>query len=379
MNKRLIYMDNAATTKPYKEVVDVVVRYMKDNWGNPGGNYDIGNVAKDAVQLSRSKIASILNANSRDIYFTSGGSEADNTAIKGVCERYKGGHIITTAMEHKAVLKSCKWAEELGFDVTYLEPDERGYITAQQVEDAIRRDTILVSVMMVNNEIGTVYPIKEIGQICAKHDILFHVDAVQAFGHMPIDVRDLNINMLSASAHKFHGPKGVGFLYCDTALPSLIDGGGQERGMRAGTENVPGIVGMALAAELSYTRLKDKMTRMRDLRDYMISRILTEIPGAALNGTLVNRAANNVNVRFLNVSGEALLVLLDMNGVCASTGSACNSKDNKPSHVLTAIGLSSEEAGSSIRFTLSEFTEQRDVDLAVDVLKSSVEQLRSIK
>lgn len=378
MSKRIIYMDNAATTRPYDEVTDVVVTYMRDNFGNPGGNYAMGGVAKDAVRLSRHLIANILGAKDKDIYFTAGGSEADNLAIKGVCEKFKTGHIVTTAVEHKAVLKACAWAEEHGFKVTYLDPDERGYITPQQVENALRDDTILVSCMMVNNEVGTVYPIAEIGKICRKHKVLFHVDAVQAFGHMPIDVKEMKIDMLSASGHKFHGPKGVGFLYSNTTLPPLISGGSQERGMRAGTENVPGIVGMGLAAKMSYDNLEDKMIYVADLRDHMIDRILREIPGSRLNGTLLNRCANNVNIRLDKISGEALLVMLDLNGICASTGSACNSADGKPSHVLTAMGLTDVEAKGSLRFTLDEFTTIDDVNECVDMLKMCVEQLRGI-
>lgn len=383
MEKKIIYMDNAATTKPYKEVVDAVTKYLTDNYGNPGGNYTLGRTAKDAVRLARTLIASILNAKDKEIYFTSGGTEADNLAIRSVCERFKQGHIVTTAVEHKAVLKACRWADEHGFTVTYLDPDERGMITPQQVENALRDDTVLVSVMMVNNEVGTVYPIKEIGEICHKHKVIFHTDAVQAFGHIPIDVKAMRINMLSASGHKFHGPKGVGFLYSNVPLIPQIDGGGQERGIRSGTENVPGIVGMGVAAKISYKDIKDKMLALTDVRDYMIEKILREIPGSSLNGSLVARCPNNINVRFDGVSSEALLVLLDLNGICASAGSACNSKDGKPSHVLTAIGLTSEEAGNSIRFSLglNDSPEKRfeDVDYVVDMLKKSVDQMRFVK
>ena len=379
MMRRMIYLDNAATTKPYQEAVDAALTYMVENWGNPSGAYEFGQAAKSAVWKARCDIASHLNCEPEEIYFTSGGSESDTWAIRSI-KKLSCGHIITTAVEHKAVLNALHSLEKEGFSTTYLQPDERGFVTARQVEEAIRPDTVLVTVMMVNNELGTMMPIKAIGQVCEKHGILFHTDAVQGFGHMGIDVKDMGISMLSASGHKFHGLKGCGFLYVrnHVIMPSLIYGGGQESGHRAGTENVPGIVAMGVAANLSYNNLEFKTNNMAALRDHMIERILNEIRGSNLNGSLVVRSANNVNVRFDGIRGDQLVILLDMNGVCCSTGSACNNGEPLPSHVLTAIGLTPEEANSSVRFTLTEDTTMEDIDLTVDYLKNCVDQLRMI-
>lgn len=379
MSKRMIYLDNAATTKPLPEVVEVVNEFLEDQWGNPGGAYGFGEIAKGILGDCRKTIADTLWTSPDCIYFTSGGSESDNLAIKSVAEEYgPGSHIITSQIEHKAVLNTCKWLESRGYKVTYLPPDERGIISPQQVEDAIRDNTILVSIMMVNNEIGTIEPIKEIGYVCEHHGILFHVDAVQAYSHMKIDVGVMKIDMLSASAHKFHGPKGVGFLYSRVPLHSLIHGGSQEGGVRAGTENMPGIVGMAVAAELAHQRMEENMSTQISLRDRFIENILNSIDNATLNGSLVCRAPNNVNFSFKGINGETALVLLDMRGICASTGSACNSSDGKPSHVLKAIGKTDEEARSSLRFTLSEFTTVDEIDEASSILKETIEQLRSL-
>lgn len=377
-DKRFVYMDSAATTEVYPEVTAKILPLYLDDFGNPGGAYGLGERAKSLVKEARTTIAKSVSASESEIIFTSGGSESDNLAIRGLADVSKSGHIITTSIEHKAVLNTCRYLEHCGFNVTYLEPDERGYIQPQQVEEAIRPDTILVSVMMANNEIGTVQPIKEIAKIAHDNDVLMHTDAVQAYGHMPIDVKELGVDMLSASGHKFHAPKGTGFLYKRkgvTIFP-LIWGGGQEFNLRGGTENVPGIVGMAEAARMTHEHLPERMEYLKGMRDHMIERILCEIKGVKLNGSLINRSVNNVNVSIDKISGESLLVLLDMNGVCASTGSACNSSDGKPSHVLKAIGLTDAEAKGSIRFTLDDEVTIEDVDYVVDALKECVFQLR---
>lgn len=377
-DKRFVYMDSAATTEVYPEVTAKILPLYLDDFGNPGGAYGLGERAKSLVKEARTTIAKSVSASESEIIFTSGGSESDNLAIRGLADVLKSGHIITTSIEHKAVLNTCRYLEHCGFNVTYLEPDERGYIKPQQVEEAIRPDTILVSVMMVNNEIGTVQPIKEIAKIAHDNDVLMHTDAVQAYGHMPINVKDLGVDMLSVSGHKFHAPKGTGFLYKRkgvTIFP-LIWGGGQENNLRGGTENVPGIVGMAEAARMAHEHLPERMEYLKGMRDHMIERIVCEIKGVKLNGSLINRSSNNINVSIDKISGESLLVLLDMNGVCASTGSACNSSDGKPSHVLKAIGLTDAEAKSSIRFTLDDEVTIEDVDYVVDTLKECVLQLR---
>lgn len=361
--RNIIYLDNAATTKPYDEVVDAVSQYITDAYGNPGGYYSLGDEAKNAVKKARVQIASTINAVPHEICFTSGGSESDNLAIKGLGLK-PGDHVVTTAVEHKAVLNACAELEKSGVDVTYVYPDERGFVSVDSIEKSLRDNTKLVSVMMVNNEIGTVMPIKEIGELCRSKGIVFHVDAVQAYGHMPIDVRKMSIDLMSASGHKFHALKGCGFLYVREGiiLEPIINGGGQERGLRAGTENVPGIVSMGVASEIAHRNMHDRNDYLIGLRDRMIERILNEIPGSELNGSLVSRCANNVNVRFKGVSGESLIVLLDCNGICASTGSACNSSDGNPSHVLSAIGLTPDQARGSLRFTLSEFNTYEEVD-----------------
>lgn len=377
--KRIIYFDNAATTRPYTEAIDAATPYMRDMFYNPGGTYEGGEAAHQAVEDTRRVIAETIGAEPEEIIFTSGGSESDNLAIKGVMMRYfPRGHIITTAVEHKAVLNACKHLEKMGFAVTYLQPDSRGVITAKQVADAIRPDTRLVSVMAANNEIGTMYPIDEIGEICDSNNIFFHVDAVQLYGHVPINVKEAKIDLLSASGHKFHGLKGCGFLYKtkDLELVSQIDGGSQEFGERAGTENVPAIVAMGVAAKMSHDNIRDKADYVLSLRDYMIESILREIPGSFLNGTLLRRLPGNVNMGFNDVPGEVALRLLDANGICASTGSACNSGNGLPSHVLTAIGLTEKEANSCLRFTLNEENTMEEINLVIDTLKRVIEQIR---
>ena len=375
-----IYLDNAATTPVLPEVLDAMLPYFCEEFGNPGGSYSLGETAKTAVRNARNLIAKTIGAEPSEIYFTSGGSEGDNMAIRWV--PYMGSaNVITTAVEHKAVLNTCDRIDGGGITVTYLQPDERGYISPQQVESVISDGTILVSVMMVNNEIGTVMPIKEIAEVCHKHNVILHTDAVQAYGHMPIDVNNIGVDIMSVSGHKFHAPKGTGFVYIRKGIriQPLIFGGGQESGMRSGTENVPGIVGMAKAAEIAHDKMDAKYEYVLGLRDHMIERIISEIPGAVLNGSLLMRCPNNVNVCIDGVSGEALLVLLDMRGVSASTGSACNSADGRPSHVLKAIGLTDDQARSSLRFTLDDSLGIDDIDYAVDVLKDCVGQLRILE
>ena len=380
--KREVYLDNAATTKPYREVVDAVTNCVENLWGNPSSMYQIGDDARNAVTDARSKIAATLGCLPSEIRFTSGGTESDNWVIKGIADGYltHGKHIITTAIEHKAILKSCRQLEKRGFEIDYIEPDERGYINPEDVRKLIRDDTILVSVIMANNEIGTTQPIKEIGSICHERGVLFHTDAVQAYGHIKINVDEMNIDMLSASGHKFHGPKGIGFLYVRNGIRLMpyINGGGQESGTRAGTENVPGIVGMGIAAQIADMGLTIHSTDMylQGLRDYFIEKVIGEIPKVHLNGSLVNRLPNNINFTFYGVAAQSAVTLLSEMGVYCSAGSACNNGDPTPSHVLTAIGVTPDDAQSSLRFTLSEDTTQDDVDYAVNMIKLVVDMLR---
>ena len=331
---------------------------------------------------ARDIIAGALNAKAAEIYFTGGGSEADNWAIKATAEAYKnkGKHIITSAIEHHAVLHTCGWLERHGYEVTYLPVDENGTVSPEKVEEAIRPDTILISIMFANNEIGTIEPIKEIGEIAKKHDVLFHTDAVQAFGHVPIDVQEMHIDMLSASGHKFHGPKGIGFMYMRNGLKlgSFIHGGAQERSRRAGTHNVPGIVGMGEATRIAMEQLEANAAKETEVRDYLIARVEKEIPYIKVNGHRENRLPNNINICFRFIEGESLLIMLDQKGICASSGSACTSGSLDPSHVLLAIGLPHEIAHGSLRLTISEDTTKEDADFVVDNLKSIVERLRSM-
>ena len=381
MEKREVYLDNAATTEMYPEVIEAMTLCLKNNYGNPSSLYRLGDTSRNMMNEARDKIASTLGASQSEIYFTSGGSESDNWVIKGVAQKLQanGRHIITTTIEHKAILKSCQWLERQGFEVDYVEPDERGYIMPEEIEKLIRDDTILVSVMTANNEIGTIQPIAEIGKICEEKGVLFHTDAVQAYGHIKMNVDDLHVNFLSASGHKFHGPKGVGFLYIRNGitLPSFIHGGGQERGTRAGTENVPGIVGMGLAAQLSDQMICNGSSMyVGSLRDHFIERIINEISGVKLNGSLLNRLPNNINFTFDNVGAQSAVMLLAEMGIYCSAGSACNNGDPSPSHVLTAIGLTKDQAQSSLRFTLSENTTKEDIDYAVEMIKTVLELLR---
>ena len=379
---KLIYLDNAATTKTAPEVLEAMLPYFTEQYGNPSAIYSFASHNKDVVAEQRERIANALGAKSNEIYFTAGGSESDNWALKATAEAYqnKGKHIITTKIEHHAILHTAAYLEERGFEVTYLDVDEYGKVNPADVEAAIRPDTILISVMYANNEIGTIEPIKEIGEIAHKHGILFHTDAVQAFGQVPINVDECHIDMLSASGHKFNGPKGIGFLYIrkGVKIRSFVHGGAQERKRRAGTENVPGIVGYGLAAERANKSMKERTAKEIEIRDHMINRILTEIPYVRLNGDKVKRLPNNVNVSIQFIEGESLLLMLDNFGICASSGSACTSGSLDPSHVLLAIGLPHEIAHGSLRMTLSEETTMEDVDFVVDKLKDITANLRSM-
>ena len=378
----MIYLDNAATTKTAPEVLEAMLPYFTEHYGNPSAMYSPGTAGKKAVNGARRTIAAAIGARQEEIYFTSGGSEADNWAVKAAAESRsaKGRHIITTKIEHHAVLHTCQSLEKRGFEVTYLDVDEEGMVRLQDLRDAVRPDTILITIMAANNEIGTIEPIAEIGELARERGILFHTDAVQVFGQLPVNVEELKVDLLSASAHKLNGPKGVGMLYVRTGvkLPPFIHGGAQERGMRAGTENVPGIVGFGAAVERALRIMKEKEARERELRDYLIGRIETEIPYCRLNGHREKRLPGNVNVSFLFVEGESLLIMLDLKGICASSGSACTSGSLDPSHVLLAIGLKHEEAHGSIRFTLSEENTREELDIVVEELKRSVERMREM-
>lgn len=378
----MIYLDNAATTKTAPEVVEAMLPYFTENFGNPSTIYSLGAAGKKAVNQVRSIIAEGIGAKLKEIYFTAGGSESDNWALKATAEAYafKGRHIITTQIEHHAILHTCQYLEKQGVEVTYLDVDEYGLVSPEALEAAIRPDTILISIMFANNEIGTIEPIKELGAIAKAHGVLFHTDAVQAFGQVPIDVNEMNIDMLSASGHKLNGPKGIGFLYIRTGLKlrSFIHGGAQERSRRAGTENVPGIVGLGTAAERAFRMMDEKVHKELTLRDYLITKIEKEIPYCRLNGHRTSRLPNNVNFSFQFIEGESVLIMLDMKGICASSGSACTSGSLDPSHVLLAIGMKHEEAHGSVRMTLSEENTIEEMDFVVDSLKGIVDRLRSM-
>lgn len=379
---RFVYLDNAATTSTKKEVVDAMYPFFTESFGNPSSVYDFAAKNKKAVNDSRQTIADALHADVRDIYFTAGGSESDNWALIATAEAYenKGKHIITTKIEHHAILHTCDYLESRGFEITYIDVDENGILKLDELKKAIRPDTILISVMFANNEIGTIQPIKEIGEIAKEHDILFHTDAVQAFGQIPINVDELHIDMLSASGHKLHGPKGIGFLYIRKGLKlrSFIHGGAQERKRRAGTENVPGIVGLGKAVSIAVETMDERIKHETEVRDYMIEKIKKTIPYCRLNGDRTKRLPNNINFSFQFVEGESLLIMLDMEGICASSGSACTSGSLDPSHVLLAIGLPHEIAHGSLRMTLSEETTIEDADYVIDKLQGIVAKLRSM-
>lgn len=381
MNKT-IYMDNAATTRVLPEVFEEMKLYFLEQYGNPSSVYSFVNDAKKAVDQARVTISDFINAKPQEIYFTGGGSESDNWALKATAEAYanKGKHIITSKIEHHAILHTCEYLERRGFEVTYLDVDENGIVDLEQLKASIRPDTILISIMTANNEIGTIEPIKEIGAIAKEHGILFHTDAVQAYGHIAIDVDEAHIDMLSVSGHKFNGPKGIGFLYIRTGVKigSFIHGGAQERKRRAGTLNVPGIVGIKKATEIARDTLKERSEYETKLRDYAIDRILNEIPFTRLNGDRKKRLPNNMNFCFRFIEGESMLILLDQKGVCASSGSACTSGSLDPSHVLLAIGLPHEIAHGSIRLTISEENTKEEIDFVIDNLKQIIERLRAM-
>ena len=377
---KIIYLDNAATTRTAPKAVEAMLPYFSEKYGNPSTIYLLGSDSKKAIMDTREAIAKSLNADSQEIYFTAGGTESDNWALTATAEAYsdKGKHIITSAIEHHAVLHTCQYLEKRGFEVTYVGVDENGIIRLDELKKAIRPDTILISVMFANNEIGTIQPIAEIGEIAKEKGILFHTDAVQAYGHIPIDVEKCGIHMLSASGHKLNGPKGIGFLYIKKGVKirSFVHGGGQERSRRAGTENVPGIVGLGAAAELAFDRMEERVGKQKELRDYLIERIEKEIPYCRLNGDRERRLPNNVNFSFQFIEGESMLIMLDMKGICASSGSACTSGSLDPSHVLLAIGLPHEIAHGSLRLTLSEENTKEEMDYVVDSLKEIIEKLR---
>lgn len=379
---KIIYLDNAATTKTAPEVVEAMLPYFTENYGNASSIYRLGAESKKAITKSRDVIAKSLKANPSEIYFTAGGSESDNWALIAAAEAYenKGKHIITSVIEHHAVLHTCQYLEKRGYEITYIDVDENGVLKMDELKKAIRPDTILISVMFANNEIGTIQPIREIGELARENKILFHTDAVQAYGHVPIDVDELHIDMLSASGHKLNGPKGIGFLYIrkGVKIRSFIHGGAQERSRRAGTENVPGIVGLGAAVERAFANLDARSRKECELRDYLIGRMEEEIPFCRLNGDRQRRLPNNVNFSFQFIEGESLLIMLDMKGICASSGSACTSGSLDPSHVLLAIGLPHEIAHGSLRLTLSEENTVEEMDYVVNNVKEIVERLRQM-
>lgn len=379
---KLIYLDNAATTSVKPEVFEAMKPYFLEEYANPSSVYGFAQKSARAVEEARIQIAQMLHAKTNEIYFTAGGSEADNWAIKVIAEqkKEKGKHIITSKIEHHAVLHTCNYLEKQGYEVTYLDVDENGLISLEELRKSIRPDTILISIMFANNEIGTIEPVAEIGKVANEHGVFFHTDAVQAFGHIPVNVEEMHIDALSASGHKFHGPKGVGFLYLrsNIKIQPLIHGGAQERGKRAGTVNVPGIVGMGKAAKMAEQEMDVRIAKESRLRDYLIEKIKESVSYVKLNGDQINRLPNNVNFSFRFVEGESLLLMLDRAGICASSGSACTSGSLDPSHVLLAIGLPHEIAHGSLRLTLSDETTKEDIDYVVEQLQDIIGKLRSM-
>lgn len=378
----MIYLDNAATTKTAPEVVDAMLPYFSEYYGNASTIYSLGAESKKAMDHARQTIADSLGAKPEEIYFTAGGSESDNWALKATAEAYasKGKHIITTKIEHHAILHTCEYLEKRGFEITYLNVDRDGLISLDELKAAIRPDTILISVMFANNEIGTIEPIAEIGEIAKEHGVLFHTDAVQAYAQVPIHVDEMHIDMLSASGHKLNGPKGIGFLYIrkGVKIRSFVHGGAQERSRRAGTENIPGIVGLGAAVERAMRIMDSKTRKEIELRDYLIGRLENEIPHCWLNGHRTKRLPNNINFSFLFIEGESMLIMMDMKGICASSGSACTSGSLDPSHVLLAIGLKHEEAHGSLRLTLSEDSTKEEMDIVAEEVKKIVQRLRDM-
>lgn len=379
---KFLYLDNAATTKTAPEVLEAMLPYFTEKFGNPSSVYTFAAGNKEVVDVQRDRIAATLGAKSNEIYFTAGGSEADNWALKATADAYrdKGNHIITTKIEHHAILHTAQYLEKNGYEVTYLDVDEDGKVRLEDLKKAIRPETILISVMFANNEIGTIEPIKEIGQIAHEHGILFHTDAVQAYGQLPINVDECHIDMISASGHKLNGPKGIGFLYIrkGVKIRSFIHGGAQERKRRAGTENVPGIVGIGTAAKRAADTREERTASEVEVRDYLIDRVLKEIPYSKLNGHRTDRLPNNANFSFQFIEGESLLIMLDGKGICASSGSACTSGSLDPSHVLLAIGLPHEIAHGSLRLTINEEITKEDIDYVVENLKAIIERLRNM-
>ena len=382
MDKKIIYMDNAATTPVKPEVLDAMLPYFTEKFGNPSSIYSISSQNKKDITTARETIAKAINTDTANIYFTAGGSESDNWALKATAEAYanKGRHIITSKIEHHAILHTCDYLEKRGYEITYIDVDENGIVDLKQLEEAIRPDTILISIMFANNEIGTIEPIAEIGKIAKEHGVLFHTDAVQAFTQVPIDVEEMNIDMLSVSGHKINGPKGIGFLYIrkGVKIRSFVHGGAQERSRRAGTENVPGIIGLAKATEIAVGNMKERTAKEIEVRNHIIERVMNEIPYTRLNGDRERRLPNNINFSFQFIEGESMLIMLDSFGICASSGSACTSGALDPSHVLLAIGLPHEIAHGSLRLTISQDTTMEDADFVVDKLKGIVERLRSM-
>ncbi len=381
-DKKMIYLDNAATTKVHPQVVEAMLPYFTECYGNPSSVYTFSGDSKKAVTDAREILAQSIGAKTQEIYFTAGGTESDNWAIKAAAEAFgkKGKHIITSKIEHHAVLHTCEYLEKQGYEITYLDVDEEGMIDPDELEKAIRPDTILISIMFANNEIGVIEPIREIGRIAKEKGIPFHTDAVQAYGHVPINVDEYHIDMMSASAHKINGPKGVGFLYIRTGVKirSFIHGGAQERKRRAGTENVPGIVGFGEAARIAMATMEERTRKQRELRDYLMEKVLARVPYTRVNGHRTCRLPNNCNFSFRFIEGESLLIMLDMAGICGSSGSACTSGSLDPSHVLLAIGLPHEIAHGSLRLTMSEENTQEEMDYVVDQIAAIVERLRNM-
>ena len=379
---RQVYLDNSATTPIKDDVLKEMLPFLTENYGNASSLYTPGLIARRALDEAREKVATLINAKPNEVYFTGCGSESDNWVLKGVASalKNKGNHIITTVTEHPAMLRTCEYLEKNGYEVTYLGIDDQGRLKPEELEAAIKETTILVSIMMVNNEIGTIHPIKELAAIAKKHGVLFHTDAVQALGNVPIDVKDLGVDFLSMSAHKIYGPKGVGGLYIrrGAKLGTLIFGGGQESGKRAGTENVAGIVGFGKAAELAINGLDEHIKHSTEIRNYLADKLTSEIPDIIINGSMENRHPGNLNVTFKYIEGESILIQLDACGICISTGSACSSKSLKPSHVLSALGVPDELIHGTIRFSVGDFTTKEDVDYTVECTKKVVAWLRDL-
>ena len=379
---RNVYLDYSATTPVKDQVLQEMIPYFTEKFGNPSSLYDKGLESKDAVTHAREQVAELINAKPSEVFFTAGGTEADNWAVFGTAEKLKakGNHIITTKVEHHAMLHSCAALEKDGFQVTYLDIDKEGFVDLKQLEEAITDKTILISIMLVNNEIGTIQPIKEAAAIAKRHKVLFHTDAVQGLGNVPIDVKDMGVDMMSLSSHKIYGPKGVGALYIrkGVSIANYMYGGAQENRKRAGTENLPGIVGFGKAAELAKANFDNHVKHCSQLRDYLKDRIINEIPDTFVNGTMEHRHPGNLNVTFEYIEGEAILLLLNQFGISVSTGSACSSASLEPSHVLSALGVPVEMIHGTVRFTVGDFTTKEDIDYVVDNLKTVVAKLREI-